>query len=92
MATRDISPLETVITDVPSVVGPPAITAPVCLECLTPLSSVKEGEVVECSLCSAPLCARPECQQGPNHLAECRLLQEAGTRLDIRDFETNNIF
>ena len=89
MATRDISPLETVITDVPSVVGPPAVTVPVCLECLAPLASV---EVVECSLCSAPLCARPECQDGPNHRAECRLLQEAGTRLDIKDYEANNIF
>ena len=79
------------ITDQPSVVGPPAVTAPVCLECLVPLASVRDG-VTECSLCSAPLCARPECQHGPNHLAECLLLQEAGTRLEIRDYEANNIF
>ena len=94
MATRDISPLETVITDQPSVVGPPVVTAPVCLECLAPLAPLASvsGGVVECSLCSAPLCARAECHHGPNHLAECRLLQEAGTRLDIRDYDANNIF
>ena len=91
VATRDISPLETVLTDQPSVVGPPAVTAPVCLECLTPLCSVEAG-VVECSLCSAPLCGRAECEGGPNHEAECRLLQGAGTRLHIKDYSATNIF
>ena len=90
MATRDIPPLDMVLTDLPAVLGPPAVTPPVCLECLTPLAMVESA--TPCQLCSAPLCSTPACQQGPHHRAECEMLQQAGTRLDITDFSTNNMF
>ncbi len=40
LATRDIAPLELVLTDRPSVVGPPTVTKPTCLGCLDPLTQL----------------------------------------------------
>ena len=38
IATRDIKPLELIMTDRPCVVGPPAKTVPICLECVAAVS------------------------------------------------------
>ena len=42
-------------------------------------------------LITAPLC-RAECEGGPHHKAECVMLQQAGTRIDITDLTNTNIF
>lgn len=88
VASRNISSQELIMRDTPCVIAPPAVTAPVCLECLTPLTMV--SKVSPCPACSAPMCST--CVTCPtHHVAECELLQAAGTRLDIKDLTENNI-
>ena len=70
--------------------APPAVTVPVCLECLLPLSRVPH--VSPCPLCQAPLCHH--CVSSPSyHLAECQLFQAAGVNIEnIGDYHKNHIF
>ena len=77
-------PISTLICrDAPCVVGPPSVTAPVCLECLTPLASV-----VPCPQCSAPLCG--QCQHTE---AECEVISEAGASLgDLSPGQTHILY
>ncbi len=44
---------------------------PVCVECLADVSASAGFACV----CGLPLCGRPSCLDGPNHRAECELLQ-----------------
>ena len=83
VATRPIPALDLVMTDAPVTIGPPAVTAPVCLECLTPLIS---GHVTTCPRCSVPLCDTcAACPELPLHEAECDLIRDSGVSLDIGD-------
>ena len=88
VATRNIPALDLIIRDRPCVVAPPAVTPPVCLECLTPLARVTH--VSPCPRCSAPLC--DTCHGGKYHVAECEIFVSTGVTLDITDYSVNNIF
>ena len=83
VATRPIRALDLVMTDAPVTIGPPAVTAPVCLECLAPL---RPGHVSTCPQCGLPLCdtcsTRPELSL---HAAECDLIRNSGKSLNIGD-------
>ena len=71
-------------------VAPPAVTVPVCLECLIPLSRVPH--VSPCPRCHAPLC--DNCVSHPSyHLAECEMFQAAGVKIDdVVNYKQNHIF
>jgi len=86
VATRDIKPGQLIITDKPCVVGPPAKTVPVCLECLAPLTPSSPP----CPRCSLPLCG-PLCFSGPHHLQECSLLSSSHHSISIKDFSSPHI-
>ena len=83
VATRPIPALDLVMTDAPVTIGPPAVTAPVCLECLAPLSP---GHVATCPRCGVPLCGTcAACPELPLHEAECDMIRDSGASLDIGD-------
>ena len=83
VATRPIPALGLIMTDAPVTIGPPAVTAPVCLECLAPLSL---GHVSTCPRCSVPLCDTcATCPELPLHAAECDLIRDACVSLNIGD-------
>ena len=86
VATRDIHPLQLIMTDSPCVVGPPAKTVPVCLECLAPLTPASPP----CPGCSLPLCA-PSCFSGPLHHQECSLLSSSQHSISIKDYSSPHI-
>lgn len=72
IATRDIQPLEPILTDLPLVTGPPfKAEDPVCLECLCLL---KDPEEV-CDRCRFPLCQVHEAGLHWHDVSECRTLQ-----------------
>ena len=87
IATRDIKPLQLIMTDQPCVVGPPAKTVPVCLECLAPLTPSSPP----CPGCSVPLCS-PSCFSGPLHQQECALLSSSVPSISIEDYSSPHIF
>ena len=83
VATRPIRALELVMTDAPVSLGPPAVTPPVCLECLAPLSP---DHVTTCPKCGVPLCDTcAACPELPLHAAECDLIRDSGVSLHIGD-------
>jgi hypothetical protein len=61
-----------ILTEYPHVSGPSRERpGPVCVECLADVSAAAGFACV----CGLPLCGRPSCLDGPNHRAECELLQ-----------------
>ena len=89
VATRPIPALDLVMTDLPVTLAPPAVTSPVCLECLAPLA---RGHVTPCSRCGVPVCdtcaARPELSL---HEAECDLIRDSSVSIDTRDLDRTHI-
>ena len=81
MATRAISPGETISSEVAAVLGPPTISKPQCLQCFQLLSSSSQ---YKCKLCGYPLCGK-ECMLGNLHRLECKVFREAGIRANVRD-------
>jgi len=69
-ATRDIKPLELLLVDPGTVVGPNYKSEPVCLQCLR---SVTNGN--RCEVCRYPVCSET-CAAGSRHAAECKYLAE----------------
>ncbi|XP_023326813.1 histone-lysine N-methyltransferase ASHR1 [Eurytemora carolleeae] len=69
-ATRDIEPLEIILTDTPSVLGPHHDSQPVCLQCLR----IHEGDYY-CSTCKLPYCDE-ECSDTSQHRSECFTLSK----------------
>ena len=67
-ATRDIKPLELILVDPGTVVGPNYKSEPVCLQCL---KSVTNG--YRCRSCMFPVCSET-CAAGSRHAAECKYL------------------
>jgi hypothetical protein len=69
---RPIRRKEVILTEYPHVSGPSRERpGPVCVECLADVSA----SVGFACVCGLPLCGRPSCLDGPNHRAECELLQ-----------------
>jgi hypothetical protein len=69
---RPIRRKEVILTEYPHVSGPSRERpGPVCVECLADVSASAGFACV----CGLPLCGRPSCLDGPNHRAECELLQ-----------------
>ena len=90
VATRDIAALELVIRDAPLVVAPPAVTPPLCLECLAPLASA--ASIAPCPACGVPLCAACAAAASRGlHAAECDLLRGRGVRLEPGELGSNNL-
>ena len=67
-ATRDIKPLELVLIDPGTVVGPNYKSRPVCLQCLR---VVETG--FKCQKCQFPMCNQ-DCADGARHRQECEIL------------------
>ena len=82
VATRDIEPLETILCDRPSVIGPSTKSSPVCLECLKILTS---NDFVRCSNCNFPMCCNECTLVGVRHSSvECDYLKNYdGVRVKI---------
>jgi len=78
LATREISPLEIILTDEPAVIGPQHDSLAVCVQCLR----VHEDDFY-CSNCSQPLCDE-ECRDEPEHTQECPLLEKLSKSLQNR--------
>ncbi|XP_066994525.2 SET domain-containing protein SmydA-8 isoform X2 [Anabrus simplex] len=80
VATRDIKQGEMIFQETPIVTGPKVVTYPVCLGCLHQMKP--ESEWRACSGCSWPMCST-KCELSPQHLSECKLMQEKGFRASI---------
>jgi len=80
VAVRDIKPFETILLDKPAIIGPFDDTKPECLECYSEVSV----SGYKCSRCNLPLCG-PECEDGPTHAPECKVLQAASPPISIED-------
>merc|ERR1712123_308942 len=83
MATRDISPGETILLDTPAVWGPNLKSAPKCLNCL----SVWRGAL--CPDCQFPVCDE-QCAQGAHHVQECGVLARIGQKYTFTPGEQSN--
>lgn len=88
VATKDLEEGELVLNETPMVVGPRQLTKPVCLGChqeLTPTSPR-----IQCARCNWPVCS-VRCQDSPQHDAECRATQAAGSRIKVEHFGQINM-
>lgn len=72
VATRDIKKGELIFHEPPLVVGPKAVSLPVCLGCH---ELVDIQNYHECDGCGFPLCSA-KCQVSDYHFDECRLMME----------------
>ena len=75
-ATRDIQPLELILVDPGTVVGPNYKSEPVCLQCLRTVAGT-----YRCPVCRFPLCDE-RCRLGDRHRRECSILATNTTRQD----------
>ena len=75
---------DVILEEEPFMVGPKAVTKPICLGCYKPVN----GEYV-CSKCGWPLCSK-DCESSPDHKPECELTVEKGVKIKIKDFENDN--
>jgi len=77
IATRDLKPGELILTESPIVIGPQAVTPPVCLACYKPVN----GSYI-CSRCGWPMC-NEACSTSPNHKPECEMTLARGHPMKI---------
>lgn len=85
VATRDIKAGELILQESPLIVGPKAVSMPVCLGCH---SACREENFVECDGCGFPLCS-VKCQASEHHFDECRLMMEGKYKVKIEFGEKN---
>ena len=76
IATRDIKPLEVVLVDPGTVVGPNYGSSKVCIECLKLIDNTSP----KCTICEFPLCSML-CANGPRHSEECSILSREKQRI-----------
>ena len=84
-STRDIRPLELILVDPGTVLGPNYKSEPVCLQCLRQV----QGNY-RCPACRFPMCDE-DCARGERHSRECDLLATNTTRAEEIKQETLNI-
>lgn len=77
VATRDLKPGEMVISETPLVLGPRAVTIPLCLACYKPA----DGKF-SCPKCGWPMC-NPGCAKSQVHEPECVLTASRGSPLQM---------
>jgi len=77
VATRDLKPGEMVISETPLVMGPMAVTVPLCLACYKPA----DGKF-SCPKCGWPMC-NATCAKSQMHEPECMLTAARGTPLQM---------
>jgi len=77
VATRDLKPGEMIISETPLVMGPQAVTIPVCLACYKPATSK-----YVCPKCGWPMCSE-KCAKSAVHEAECNLTQIRGSPIQM---------
>jgi len=77
VATRDLKPGEMIISETPLVIGPQAVTPPVCLACYKPVTNK-----YVCPKCGWPMC-NEKCAKSPVHEAECNLTQIRGSPIQM---------
>ena len=83
VATKDISPGNTILLDTPAVWGPNLKSAPKCLNCLAPWQGCL------CPECKFPVCD-DQCAQGTHHIQECGVLARIGTSHTFTPGEKSN--
>ena len=83
VATKDISPGQTILLDTPAVWGPNLKSAPKCLNCLAPW----QGTL--CPECQFPVCD-DECAQGTHHIQECGVLARISDKYTFTPGEKSN--
>jgi len=77
VATRDLKPGEMIVSETPLVMGPQAVTIPLCLVCYKP----SDGKY-SCPKCGWPMC-NAVCAKSPSHEAECNLTASRGNPLQM---------
>jgi len=77
VATRDLKPGEMIISETPLVMGPQAVTIPVCLACYKPATNK-----YLCPKCGWPLC-NSSCAKAAAHEAECTLTAARGSPIQM---------
>ena len=82
VASRDIDPLELILSEGPAVVGPYSKTSLGCLQCLR-----KVDGSYTCTNCGLPVC-NARCEKGPLHRPECEYFAERRRRWKQNQFET----
>jgi len=83
VATRDISPGETILLDTPAVWGPNLKSAPKCLNCL----GAWRGAL--CPDCQFPVCDE-QCALGAHHVQECGVLARVREKYTFTPGENSN--
>ena len=73
VATRQIKPLEIILSEKPTILGP--YTRPAKHQCLECFKLINEDQ--KCSKCLYPVCDL-KCQDGNWHLIECQIFQSVG--------------
>ena len=84
-STRDIRPLELILVDPGTVLGPNYKSEPVCLECLRQVPGH-----YRCPACRFPMCDEV-CARGERHSRECHLLATHTARAEDIKHDTLNI-
>jgi len=77
VATRDLKPGEMIISETPLVIGPQAVTIPVCLACYKPATNK-----YLCPKCGWPMCSST-CAKASVHEAECSLTAARGSPIQM---------
>lgn len=80
VAARDLRKGEVIFSEPPLVVGPVAVTVPVCLNCYTPV----DGSY-KCRKSGWPLCG-PKCEKAVEHNAEVVIPHQTEGRFEIDDY------
>lgn len=84
IATRNISKGELIFQEPPLVLGPKAITTPVCLGCHSPCGEKRRN----CDGCGYPLCS-VQCQVADAHFDECQIMMKNKFRAEIEPDAVN---
>lgn len=78
LATRNISKGELIFQEPPLVIGPKAVTVPLCLGCHLPCGDKRRN----CDGCGYPLCS-VHCQVADAHFDECQIMMKNKFRAEI---------
>ena len=88
VATRNISALEVILSEVAAAVGPKLEHDPVCVECLAELDT--RHQLISCPLCGLPFCS-VKCRDSRRlHSAECSVLASCQPPLTREDLHRDS--
>ncbi len=91
VATRDLEPLDLILSDIARPSGPPHDDTIVCLTCYTPVPE-PEGKRSICTNCGLAFCSTQCCKDEIHTDQECRLFQKRNLYFNVTDKDRHPVY